>query len=470
MVSLVCAAPAGAQLLAVPPSSPANPSWTSAATSSVSSAAALEDLRAELTAQRERVSLLEESLRQSRAALDALAERLTATASTQAPGSATAPTAPEMTPAPDVAIAPPRFDFYADTLVRLAALHQQYDACVECPNRTIGRFRLRFGAEGRLANGVRAVFGLASGELNDPNSVYQTFGSNLGRKLATWDRMYLVVNPPHARWLELQVGKFPYPWLRSSMTFDVDFYPEGASEKVTLPLRAGPLRGLSVQGFQAVVNEQPNAPDMLVMGVQTQASFVSGPFTGRVSLTGIDITRPDLILQSQIDGTDVGVRNTNAFIADGGTVHYASAFRYANLIAEGGMQTRWPSLPVNATIELHRNLRAASNRDSAQSLRIELGRQARAHDWAFSYHAFRVEQDAIVSALGESDWRTPSNVLQHRLAVNLMLQDHVQALFTWYRGRTLDSRLPDAVLLPGWPAGRTEPSAHRMYFDLAYRF
>ena len=60
----------------------------------------------------------------------------------------------------------PRFDFYADTLVRLSTLHQGYDGCNGCPDRTIGRIRLRFGAEGHMARGVRAVFGLSAGELN----------------------------------------------------------------------------------------------------------------------------------------------------------------------------------------------------------------------------------------------------------------------------------------------------------------
>ena len=425
----------------------------------------IDDLRAELTAQRERIQRLEDALRESRASLDALAARLGA-ASEPAPR-AVVDGGPK--PAPDVTTAP-RFDFYADTLVRLSSLHQGYEGCVGCPDRTIGRFRLRFGAEGRLASGARAVFGLSAGELNDPNSVYQTFGGNLGRKIATWDRMYLVVNPPHAQWLELQAGKFPYPWLRSSMTFDVDFYPEGASEKATMKLRAGPLRAVSVQGFQVVVNEQANAPDMLVLGGQSQAAFASGAFSGHVSLTGVDIRRPDLILRSQLDGTNVGVRNTNAVVTDGGVVRYASGFRYVNLIVDGSLRTRWPALPVNAAIELHRNMRAISNLDGARSLRLDVGRQTNAHEWAFSYHVFRVEQDAIVSAMGESDWRTPSNVLQHRFGVNVMLQDHLQALFTWYRGRTLASGLPGAVLIPGWSAGRTEPYADRVYFDLAYRF
>ena len=330
---------------------------------------------------------------------------------------------------------------------------------------------MRFGAEGRMAPGVRAIFGLSAGELNDPNSVYQTFGSNISRKVATWDRAYLIVRPTRAPWLELQVGKFPYPWLRSSMTFDVDFYPEGASERVSFDVtHAGPLRNVSAQGFQVVVNEQASAPDMVLVGGQAISAWKLGALSTRVALTAVDIRRPELILRSQLDGSNVGVKNTNAIIVDASGARYASGFRYANLIVDGALQTRWPAFPITGAVELHRNTRAISDRNSAESIRVDVGRQQKGGDWAFGWHTFRVEQDAIVSAMGESDWRTPSNVLQHRLGVIYTMQEHFQALFTLYRGRTLDSRLPGAVLIPGWTPGLTEPYANRFYFDLNYRF
>lgn len=424
----------------------------------------IEELRALVLAEQRRITELEQQLRESRVALDGLSLRIGDTAATPPPSEPV----PSQTPAPSEIR---RFDFYADTLVRLATLHQGYESCVGCPDRTIGRFRMRFGAEGRLSPGVRAVFGLSAGELNDPNSVYQTFGGNLGRKVATWDRMYLVVRPTRTPWLEVQAGKFPYPWLRSSMTFDVDFYPEGASERVSFDAKhAGPLRSVSAQAFQVVVNEQASAPDMLLVGGQAMSTWKVGAMTTRVALTAIDIKRPELILRSQIDGSNVGVKNTNAIIVDASGQRYASGFRYANVIVEEGVQTPWPTFPIAAAIEYHRNLRAVSARDSAASARLDVGRQQKRGDWTFSWHTFRVEQDAIVSAMGESDWRAPSNVLQHRLGVIYTMQDHFQALFTLYRGRTLDSSLPGAVLIPGWKPGPSEPYANRFYFDLNYRF
>jgi hypothetical protein len=61
------------------------------------------------------------------------------------------------------------------------------------------------------------------GELNDPNTVYVNLGNNFSRKVASRDRGFVEHHPVKAPWIDLTAGKFPYTWLRSSMTFDVDF-------------------------------------------------------------------------------------------------------------------------------------------------------------------------------------------------------------------------------------------------------
>jgi Putative porin len=440
--------------------------------------AAARELAALVAAEQQRIAELREELDRRNAALAALAARIDALAppagaEPAAPPTVFTVTTPQRAPEPATGAAePPRFDFYAESLFRLATLHQSYDGCDGCPDRTLGRLRLRFGAEGRLAPGLRAVFGFSVGELNDPNTVYQTLGGNLSRKVATFDRSYLSFRPPRASWMDLTVGKFPYPWVRSSMTFDVDFYPEGLSERFSFDLkRTKRLTNVSVQGLQIVVNEQANGGDTMIVGGQATATVrLSGPIATRAIVTGLDIKRPEHVLRAQLDGSDVGVRNTNAILVSNGQARYASGFRYANAIVENRITTGYESLPLFVAGEYQRNLRAVSSRDTAASFRVELGRQQQPGDWAFGWHLFRVEQDAIVSALGESDWRAPSNVVQHRFNVNYLLQDHVQALFTWYRGRTLDRDLPGAVLVPALPAGRVEPWANRLYFDIQYRF
>ena len=440
-------------------------------------AESVRELGAELAAERLRITDLELEIQRRNATLASLASRIEALeALMKAPTTiaATVAAIPSQ-PAAAATVPPerPRFEVNGETLLRFATLHQQYPNCDGCPARTVGRMRLRFGVQGQLAPGIRAVVGLATGELNDPNTVYQTFGGNLSRKVVSWDRAYLTFRPPKASWMELTAGKFPYPWVRSSMTFDVDFYPEGASQKFSFDLKnAGPLRNVSLQTLQVVVNEQANTSDTLLLGGQGIGVLrLTNRVTTRLIATGIDIKRPEHVLRAQLDGSNVGVRNTNLIIVDGGQASYASGFRYANVIVENAVRTRWESMPVTAAFEFQRNLRAVSDaRDSATSFRLDAGRAQQRGDWLFGWHFFNVEQESNMSALGESDWRAPGNVRQHRFAVNFMLADHVQGLFTLYRGRTLDTSVPGAVLVPGISAGRSEPWANRFYFDVLYRF
>jgi len=215
-------------------------------------ASALADQRARIT------QLQEEELDQQTAALLELTRRLEGL--TPAPA---LPTSQPTVPSPP----PPRFDFYAESKVRYETLRQAFPGCVGCPDRNRGRLRLRFGALGRLSPDFTAVFGLGVGEINDPNTVYVNLGNNFSRKVATWDRGYVEYHPTGAKWMNLTAGKFPYTWVRSSMTFDVDFYPEGLSERFGFGLQPrGRLQNVGVQGFQLIVNEQPIDCHMTIVG------------------------------------------------------------------------------------------------------------------------------------------------------------------------------------------------------------
>lgn len=413
-----------------------------------------------------RIADLEQQLQQQSAALAELTRQLQRLAGAPAPPPPAAPVA--ASPAPPA----PAFQFYGESKVRYETLNQDFPGCIGCPDRKRGRIRLRFGAEGHLAPDFRAVFGLGIGELNDPNTVYVNLGDSFRRKVATWDRGFVEYQPRRARWMDLTAGKFPYTWLRSSMTFDVDFYPEGLSERFSFDLHhAGPLKNVGAQAFELIASEQPIDKHMTINGVQLTARTQTAPAVSTlVAVTGVTIQHPEFLLRPLLDGSDVGVHNTNAFVVVDGAPRFAGGFGYANVIVENDVRTPWPSMPFSITGEYQRNLRAISNHDTGLSLRLDAGRALQRGDWDFGWHIFRVEQEAILAGLGESDWRAPSNVLQHRIAVDRMLDPHVQLSFTLYRGRTLDTTLPSALLAPSRAPGLPDPWVNRFYWDVTYRY
>ena len=76
----------------------------------------------------------------------------------------------------------------------------------------------------------------------------------------------------------------------------------------------------------------------------------------------------------------------------------------------------------------------------------------------------------ILAAFGESDWRAPSNVLQQRFEANRIMNRNIQLGVTLYRGRSLDSSLPGALLAPNLPPSAADPWTNRFYFDVTYRY
>lgn len=426
--------------------------------------AEVREIASALAGERARIEDLKAELDRRSAVLADLTRRLEVLMPQPPPPAAVAAPAP----APP---APPRFEFYGESKVRYETLRQGFPGCEGCPDRKRGRLRLRFGALGRLAPDFTAVVGFGVGEINDPNTVYVNLGNNFSRKAATWDRGYVEYHPVRARWMNLTAGKFPYTWLRSSMTFDVDFYPEGLSERFSLDLAQSRLNQIGAQGFQLIANEQPRDQHMTIVGTQLTARLRPVPrMSTLLAVTGVDIQRPEFLLRALLDGSDAGVRNTNAFVTSNGVAGFAGGFRYANVIVENAIRTCWAAIPVTVGLEYQRNVRAATNRDTGLSLRLDAGRAERRGDWDFGWHLFRVEQDAILAGLGESDWRAPSNVMQHRFAVDRMVHSNVQLSFTLYRGRTLDRSLPGALFAPNLPAGRRDPWTNRLYLDITYRY
>jgi Putative porin len=245
------------------------------------SPAQLRELAATIAAERQALAEMRADLERRSTVLADLASRLDslAPAAERLPQTVTPPeqaikTSPEAPGTPALAV--PRFDFFGDAKVRYETLTQDYLGCVGCPNRKRGRLRLRLGVQGRLSPDFTAAMGFSVGELNDPNSVYVNFGNKLSRKVATWDRGYVEYHPVKAPWLNLTAGKFPYTWIRSSIVFDVDFYPEGLSERLSFALKhAGPLKQVGVQGFQILVAEQAGDLHTKMMASKLPAGFVS---------------------------------------------------------------------------------------------------------------------------------------------------------------------------------------------------
>lgn len=405
-----------------------------------------------------------------------------------------------------------RFRFSGDVRVRGEDFFQN-----GVPTRNRARVRVRFGLDGVLSENFTGGFALASGTLGDPTTTNETLTNFFDRKTIGLDRGYVTFNPVAAHWLSLTGGKFAYPWLRTSLTFDPDINPEGFDEKLSFDLHGPVLKNFTAQAMQLLYNENSKGDDSFAIGGQVSSVFKLGPWTSTPSFTLLDWRFTDALLAGSafatqatssgnpavnIPGEGPGCASgfglasvpncafaangmTNATFTDGsGVRHFLSGFEYADLIVNNQIKTGLAKFPVNLVLEYEDNLKAASHPlSSSGAVLSSLGSQGKAYlgdislgqskgkgDLQFGYSFWRLEQDAIISSWAESDQRAPTNIIQNRVYGIWRLQSRVTAQYTLWFGRTLNSSLEHAALATGVTSGQTEPDLKRQQFDLIYSF
>ena len=186
---------------------------------------------------------------------------------------------------------------------------------------------------------------------------------------------------------------------------------------------------------------------------------------------------------------------TNALVLTGSAKngfvpHFASGFLYADFIINNQFKTPFKRLPLNVVGEFEDNLDAIAhplgNPDAvtgippvlsqfgkqalAYSLDVSVGQTLHKGDIQVGYAWLRQEQDSAIASFVESDQRAPTNILQHRFYALYRLNANTTAGFTFWRGRTLNTALQNAVFPASVKAGQTDKYLNRLQFDIIYSF
>jgi hypothetical protein len=393
-----------------------------------------------------------------------------------------------------------RFRFSGDMRVRGENYNQE-----GVPDRNRARMRARFGFDGRLSEDFIGGIYVATGSLGDPTTTNETMTNFFDRKTIGLDRAYITFNPKALHWLSATGGKFAFPWTRTSLTFDPDINPDGFDVKASFDTaKAGPIKNFTVQTMLLPFNEVTKGPDSFIVGGNTSARIVFGPWTLTPTYTILNVRGADALLSasafatqatttgSQSTGTNNGnvpgegpgcatIQNVPSpsslafapcpFAANGmtnstfvtvsssgvPTAHFLSKFLYSDFILNNQVKTGSARLPLNLWAEYEQNLNAASNPFDTKGNATDLGKQNKAYGFdlsfgqaittanknevQFGYSWWRIEQDAILASWGESDQRAPSNILQNRIYAGWRIQKSVLAQYTMWFGRTLNSGL-----------------------------
>ncbi|MBZ5572234.1 MAG: putative porin [Acidobacteriia bacterium] len=412
-----------------------------------------------------------------------------------------------------------RFRFNGDIRVRGETFVQD-----KTQDRNRARIRVRFGFDGKLNEDFTGGIYLATGTLGDPTSTNTTLTNFFDKHTIGLDRGFIAYHPAAYKWLTVTGGKFAYTWQRTSVTFDPDLNPEGFTEKFSFDTHLGPVKNVTGQLIQLLFNESGGGQDSYALGGQLSATLRYKRWTGTPSFLSLKWNRPDSILQASafaVQATTTGSSSvttpvpsiptpgegpgcgkalnapafapcvfapngmTNATFVDAkGNLHFHSGFNYADFILNNTFNTGIPRLPVNLLLEFEQNLDAFDHPlDSTGALATNLGSQNKEYGFDFSvgqtknkndvqlgYAWLRQEQDSVIASFNESDQRAPTNILQNRIYALWKLRPNTVASFTYWRGRTLNTNLENAVKASGVKTGQTEPNLNRLQFDLIYSF
>jgi hypothetical protein len=326
------------------------------------------------------------------------------------------------------------FTFSGDLRARVETFIQE-----GAETRTRERFRLRFNVTGKMSEEFTAGFSLATGTLDDPVSTNQTFTGFFNRKNIGIDKAYITYQPNYAKYLKVDVGRFAYPWYRTPMTFDSDVNVEGLAETLSFNSKSSVFKNFTIVGFQLPFNELAGDDDGYILGGQIQAKFQLGRKV-RLSLygAGIDILRSDPIAIALGGSLKPSLSNSNTLRRNsaGVVTGYTNKYAYLDTIMKLDFETG-PRFPTSLVFNFVNNVRGPRER-SGYWTELTVGKTSAAKDIQFGYGFIRIEKDAVIGAWNESDLRSSTNVLDHKLNFAYAIKSNVTAQFTGWIGRLVN--------------------------------
>jgi hypothetical protein len=398
-----------------------------------------------------------------------------------------------------------RFRLSGDVRVRGEGFIQSYAGCTACLDRFRPRIRARFGFEGKLNEDFIGGIYMATGTVSngnptftDPISTNETLTSFFERKAIGLDRAYVTYQPQNMKWLQMTGGKFAANWQKTALTFDNDLNPEGFTMKLTKSFSHPILKNVTMQPVLLFFNEVGAGPDSNAVGAQFLTRWqlgkyiVATPSYMLLNWNGSDAiaqaANPVTLPQPNTPATGLplptpvaqnprvinanNLTNATLVIGTGASQRrsFVSDFMYSDLVLNLAIKTPWARFPMNVIAEYEDNLRVRTTQGTMYMLETSWGQTRNKNDFQFGYSFARIEQDALISQFVESDYRAPTNVVQHRTFLNWALNPATTMSYTLFVGRALDRNLQNAVLAPSLPSGMKDPWLKRMQLDLVYKF
>lgn len=383
------------------------------------------------------------------------------------------------------------------------------------------RVRLRFNVQGNVTATLFGGFTLATGTFDDPISTNQSLTGNFNRFTVGLDRAWMQWTPTKVfrSHLTIGAGKFSFPWLRTSLTFDNDLNPNGLYTRVNWDFKNPFFKGVTLVGMSLPILERGGSTsvttgvradgyDSNISGAQLQTRWKFGSRINMgTNISYLSVNSPDQIAIAHAGTGLTGnqpITNCVRRNAANAVVGYCSKFGYLNWLTTLGVATPWAKWPVNLSFDFNNNVRAiqviqagtaaptgvAHNPErSAYWAEFQIGRQSEQKDIQVGWVFARIERDSVITAFNESDLRAGSNLSQHRFNLYYRAFSNVTLSYQLWMGHVVNAADPFTgtagaiALVPGGKravvggpcnvapfTGCSDNMLKRMQFDFIYSF
>jgi hypothetical protein len=304
-------------------------------------------------------------------------------------------------------------------------------------DRHRNRIRARLGLDAKVSDEWNLGFRLATAEgedEGDPISTNQTLGGAFGKKPIWVDLAYLGYHPQWLKGLNVFAGKIAFPFYRvgsNQLIWDSDLTPEGGALLYGLPLGEKTSVNLSAGGFWVV--ERSSAEDTWLLGAQgylkhqlNQPTYLLGGAGGYwySHLQG----EPALSLEWE-SPTSNFFGNSNA----GGV--YTSDYDLVEAFVEAG--TEVAGMPVAVFGDWVKNTAAVDkSEDSGWLVGTIINKAKKPGSWQFEYNYRDLGRDAVVGQFNDSDFIGGGTGGQgHLFSATYVLANNVATTLTYFADR-----------------------------------
>jgi hypothetical protein len=289
-------------------------------------------------------------------------------------------------------------------------------------DRDRNRIQARVGIYGKVNEEVDFGFRLATGNNASPTSNNQDLDTSFSSKSIWLDLAYFDYHPESIRGLHVLGGKIVYPFYRpggSDLMMDTDVTPEGIAVTYRKQIREGLDIFGSAGGFY--VEERQLDADTSLWAVQGGATF------------GLNKERKLYLTAGggyyhygNVQGKSALGITANEFY---GNSSAGNVFTSDFNIMQGFAELGWNAggLPVVIFGDYLKNIRAASQEDTAYMAGVGVGKCTKPGTWAAGYNYRDVEADAVLGVLAEATFGGGgTDVKGHKFSFNYQLAENWQ--------------------------------------------